>query len=195
MIETSILPGLGYTNARLRIQIVLQMLCQKSQAASSMLALSHCWGGPISPMLTSNTLALFENLLPYSDLPANFQDAITITRRLGIQYLWIDSLCIVQDSKQDWEEQSKKMGSIYRDSTITISALASEGSKTGILTSKDKSCSPRTDPVATTMSVTVNESILSGVVQIERLDPDEETLNHLETSGPLAQRGWVSSCI
>jgi hypothetical protein len=156
-------------------------------------ALSHCWGGPISPMLTSNTLATFKDVLPYSDLPANFQDAITITRRLGIQYLWIDSLCIVQNSKQDWEEQSKKMGSIYRDSTITISALASGGSKTGTLISKDKLCSLKTEPAVTTMSVTASESSLSRVVQIERLDPDEETLSYLDTSGPLAQRGWVSS--
>jgi hypothetical protein len=158
-------------------------------------ALSHCWGGPISPMLTSDTLATFENCLPYSDLPANFQDAITITRRLGIQYIWIDSLCIIQDSKQDWEEQSKKMGSIYRNSTITISALASEGSKRGILTSKNKPYSPKTEPVTTTISVTASESTSAGVVQVERLDPDEETLNNLDTSGPLAQRGWVRICL
>lgn len=65
------------------------------------IALSHCWGGAISPMLTSKTIHAFQDRLPFLELPANFRDAITITRRLGFRYLWIDSLCIIQDSRED----------------------------------------------------------------------------------------------
>ncbi len=97
------------------------------------IALSHCWGGKISPLLTTETLEPFQNRLSYAALPANFRDAIVITRELGIRYLWIDSLCILQDSKQDWQQESKMMAAIYRDSTLTISAMASSGSTQGIL--------------------------------------------------------------
>lgn len=64
-----------------------------------------------------------------SDLPPLFQDAIIITRQLGLRYLWIDSLCIIQDSLRDWETEAAKMASIYQNSYVTISATdASNGS-------------------------------------------------------------------
>jgi hypothetical protein len=168
-------------------------ILQTNGAKAQYVALSHCWGGPISPLLTNETIVAFKDLLPYPDLPANFQDAITIARRLGIQYLWIDSLCIIQDSKQDWEEQSKKMGAIYRNSTITISALASRGSKTGILASKHKSPPISTEPGSATIALTTSVTPSPHSLQIQRLDFDEETLSGLNNSGPLALRGWVSS--
>jgi hypothetical protein len=165
---------------------------QSNGAKAQYVALSHCWGGPITPLLTNETVVPFNDLLPYSNLPANFQDAITITRRLGIQYLWINSLCIIQDSKKDWEEQSKKMAAIYRDSTLTISALASEGSKRGILTPKHESHSTSTEPAPATVSLKPCDTTSPQGLQIERLDTDEETLSTLDYSGPLALRGWVS---
>jgi hypothetical protein len=57
-----------------------------------------------------------------AQLSQTFQDAIMITRRLGIKYLWIDSLCILQDSKSDWEVESAKMGQYYASSWLTIGA-------------------------------------------------------------------------
>ncbi|KAG6368366.1 hypothetical protein INS49_002571 [Diaporthe citri] len=63
-------------------------------------------------------------------LPKSFKDAITIARKLRIPYLWIDSLCIVQDSEQDWHHESALMSSIYRNSTLTVSATgAVDGSR------------------------------------------------------------------
>jgi hypothetical protein len=67
-----------------------------------------------------------------SDLPQTFKDAIWITRRLGYQYIWIDSLCIIQDSAEDWEAESKKMAAIYQNATATISADAADGDHQGI---------------------------------------------------------------
>jgi hypothetical protein len=61
----------------------------------------------------------------FDALPPLFQDAIIITRQLGLRYIWIDSLCIIQDSLRDWETESSKMGSIYQNSYITISATNS----------------------------------------------------------------------
>lgn len=71
--------------------------------------LSHCCGK--ERYLATLTTNIDRILL--SDLPPNFQDAIMITKELGYQYLWIDSLCIIQDSPEDWRAESVKMGSVY----------------------------------------------------------------------------------
>jgi hypothetical protein len=151
-------------------------------------ALSHCWGGPITPLLTKETSEAFHRALHYSDLPPNFQDAITITRQLCIPYLWIDSLCIVQDSKEDWEQQSKKMGQIYRGSTLTLSALASAGSSCGIFPTQPKVCP--VDSVAIPLYDPDDHPPKQEYMQIERIDDREETLTILEAFGPLSSRGW-----
>ncbi|KAK0616221.1 heterokaryon incompatibility protein-domain-containing protein [Immersiella caudata] len=114
-------------------------------------ALSHCWGGPITPVLDKNTLEPFQQNIGLSSLPANFHDAIAITRQLSIQYLWIDSLCIVQDSPEDWEAESAVMGDIYRRSFITISALSSPRSTSGIL-------SPRPDEASSESGDSIDDS-------------------------------------
>jgi Heterokaryon incompatibility protein (HET) len=67
-----------------------------------------------------------------SAMPATFRDAVTITRSLGCQYLWIDSLCIIQNSAEDWAQGAAQMAHIYRNSYITISADAAETCDAGI---------------------------------------------------------------
>ncbi|KAM5360009.1 hypothetical protein ACJZ2D_014050 [Fusarium nematophilum] len=149
-------------------------------------ALSHCWGGIISPLLTTNTMRAFQKEITCSDLPANFQDAFTITYNLGLRYIWIDSLCIIQNSKEDWAAESKKMGQIYRDSTITISAMASSGSKEGIL--KQLPSSSMTSIRAT---VKIFPELDSPLVTIQAKDDPEEYLESLFKDGPLSKRGWT----
>ena len=64
------------------------------------------------------------------DLPLNFQDTINLTSRLGVQYLWIDALCIIQDSKDDWEAEAAKMGAYYKNSWLTVAAgMFKDGSR------------------------------------------------------------------
>lgn len=99
---------------------------------SPWLALSHCWGRQQTITTTSITLGTFCQSIPMGDLPETFKDAILITRRLGYQYIWIDSLCIIQDSTQDWEMESKKMAVIYQNATATICADAADGDHQGI---------------------------------------------------------------
>lgn len=66
-------------------------------------ALSHCWGPPTNPPIKT----LFNNIkerlqgIDFHDLTKVFQDATVLTRLLGIRYIWIDALCIIQDSKED----------------------------------------------------------------------------------------------
>lgn len=70
------------------------------------------------------------------DLPKTFREAITICRKLAIPYLWIDSICIIQDSPQDWQIQSSKMHSIYHDSAITLAAIDAVDSSQGLFLPK-----------------------------------------------------------
>lgn len=60
-------------------------------------ALSHCWGQSSTFKTTSNTLESHKRRLDWEELPKTFRDAICVTRALGVRYLWIDSLCIIQD--------------------------------------------------------------------------------------------------
>jgi hypothetical protein len=66
-----------------------------------------------------------EKGIPLSELPMTFQDAISVTKALGIRYLWVDSFCIIQDDEKDWEAQASLMASIYENAYITLAAGAS----------------------------------------------------------------------
>jgi hypothetical protein len=88
--------------------------------------LSHCWG-PIKPSCrtTSETYASNQICIGWDTLPTTFRDAIDFTRRLGFRYIWIDSVCIIQDNLTDWAEQSATMASIYENAYVTLCATAS----------------------------------------------------------------------
>jgi Heterokaryon incompatibility protein (HET) len=112
-------------------------------------ALSHCWGTqPITTLLTANYEA-FKQALPLSDLQQTFVDAINLTRRLQIKYLWIDSLCIVQDSTTDWESEALAMGDVYANAFCTIAATGFPDGNNGLLTKRDPDLVP---PIRFTVS-------------------------------------------
>ena len=71
--------------------------------------------------------------MSWEDIPKTFQDAITVTRYLGFHYIWIDSLCIVQDDNEDWARESAKMSSIYANAVLTIAASAAADDTYGFL--------------------------------------------------------------
>ncbi|KAL9615377.1 MAG: hypothetical protein Q9167_000205 [Letrouitia subvulpina] len=93
--------------------------------------LSHCWGEsqPLTTKLA--TLETRQSGITDSELPKSFMDAVTACRKLDIKYLWIDSLCIIQDSKKDWQAESATMGNVYGNSTLTIAAASAKDSYEG----------------------------------------------------------------
>lgn len=95
-------------------------------------ALSHCWGKNQPLRTTKATLQERISGISWESLQTTFQDAITITRRLGMQYIWIDSLCIIQDDGDDWEIEAANMGAIYEQSLLTISASIASSPTHGI---------------------------------------------------------------
>ena len=76
-----------------------------------------------------------EKDISYDSLPQTFRDSVYITRRLGFRYLWIDSLCIIQDSPADWNYESGQMAYVYRQSALTIPAEAARDGSFGIFRS------------------------------------------------------------
>jgi hypothetical protein len=81
--------------------------------------LFHRWNEPTA--LSSTTLADFEDRkrgIEISDLSLTFQDAIEVTLELQIQYLWIDSLCIIQDSEEDWTREAFDMIAVYESARM-----------------------------------------------------------------------------
>ena len=90
-------------------------------------ALSHRWGQHILLTTTKSTLHARKQAIQWSGLSKTFQDAIILTRLMGLRYIWIDSLCIVQDDAIDWQIESSKMAIIYENSYVTISANNSTG--------------------------------------------------------------------
>jgi hypothetical protein len=78
--------------------------------------------------------------LPLENLPPLFRDAIFLTRHFNYRYLWIDSLCILQDSPSDWEAEAANMGYIYKNSAFTIAAeCASDPTESILDTSRSTS--------------------------------------------------------
>ena len=96
-------------------------------------ALSHCWGQTPSLRTTRSTLADHKRGIALSELPQSFADAVAIVRLLGVRYLWIDSLCIVQDDEHDWQRESGAMSAIYRDAYLVLAAARGASDAQGFL--------------------------------------------------------------
>ena len=96
-------------------------------------ALSHCWGGNVALRLTDDNLDDLKDGISWESLPKTFQDAVEVCRLLDIRYLWIDSLCIIQTSKLDWDEQGSKMHTVYSQALLVIAADGAANSEEGFL--------------------------------------------------------------
>jgi hypothetical protein len=93
--------------------------------------LSHCWGKHPIITTTKDNIRLRLSKIPSIELSKTFRDAVAVTRALSLQYVWIDSLCIIQDSTQDWELESSKMGNYYAAAEVTIAATDAQDSSIG----------------------------------------------------------------
>jgi hypothetical protein len=101
-------------------------------------ALSHCWG-KVSEEEKRQFCTTDENIkarqkgFDVSELPKTFRDAVRVAQNLGILYLWIDSLCIIQGNQDDWKSEAKRMQDVYAGAYCTIAATSAVDSKTGFL--------------------------------------------------------------
>jgi hypothetical protein len=82
--------------------------------------LSHCWQDSRPLRTMKENLRDHLGRLVWNSLPVAFQECFELVKALGIQYVWIDSLCIVQDDDDDWKTQARRMASIYENAKVTI---------------------------------------------------------------------------
>ncbi|KAK0702060.1 heterokaryon incompatibility protein-domain-containing protein, partial [Lasiosphaeria miniovina] len=99
--------------------------------------LSHAWGRSRVITTTASTIQQRRDGISLSELSQTFRDAVTVARKLLVRYLWIDSLCIIQDSAEDWPIEAAKMGQYYSNSLLTISAVSAPGGDHGIFCSRN----------------------------------------------------------
>ncbi|KAK3318088.1 heterokaryon incompatibility protein-domain-containing protein [Apodospora peruviana] len=93
------------------------------------LCLSHRWGaGPTNYTTTKANFSKRRAGIPWHTLPILFRHALEFTHRLGEEYIWIDSLCIIQDDETDWSQEAEKMAGIYSNSKLTLAAAWAENS-------------------------------------------------------------------
>ncbi|KAI1173373.1 heterokaryon incompatibility protein-domain-containing protein [Nemania sp. FL0916] len=97
------------------------------------ITLSYCWGDGKAVKTMQSNYEEMKAGIPIANLPRTIQDAIQATRELGQSHLWVDALCIIQDSKQDWEIESANMASIYQSSLLTLVAATAGAVGDGFL--------------------------------------------------------------
>lgn len=100
-------------------------------------ALSHCWGNTDILTLTSTNSQELAQGVPMSRLPKTFRDAIRVCRWLDYYHLWIDSLCIQQDSHEDWTAEAHAMTDVYSNATLTIIAAHAANPTDGLFINRD----------------------------------------------------------
>lgn len=107
--------------------------------AGRYIALSHRWGdlSPEQRFCTyKDNIVQREERIAYDELPASFRDAVRVTRALGVRYLWIDSLCIIQEDPADWAAESGRMEDVFCHAYCTIAASSGSSSLAGFLSDR-----------------------------------------------------------
>lgn len=138
------------------------------------LALSYCWGeSNDAAKTTTENLHDRRNGIDTKSLPQTIQDAIQLTKAMGIRYLWVDALCIIQN-QEDFHQQAIRIGSYYNHAYCLISATGSADSDGGLFTK------PTLDSYTTT----------SGTIFVDEPSNISWGLYSARPHTPTMTRGW-----
>jgi hypothetical protein len=151
------------------------------------MTLSHRWGSADFLKLTRATMHKFCDNILLKDMPKTFRDATIVTRALGIRYLWVDSLCIIQDKDDlsDWSYEAERMQKVYSFSHCNIFSSVSEDSSRGLFRSRD----PRS--VYGPKLTLATEGLETDPYPTKSHIRDFDIWDTNVTSGVLNSRGWV----
>jgi hypothetical protein len=143
-------------------------------------ALSYRWGLGKQSETTSRNVLERSKSLEISGFPKTLRDAIYVTRRLGLEYIWIDRICIVQDDAEEWANEASLMASIYASAYVVLSATATEDCKDGFL-------GRRMQP----LDIQYGQSDQGySAVLARRIDSHECRMGTMRPDHALFQRGW-----
>ncbi|KAH7186956.1 heterokaryon incompatibility protein-domain-containing protein [Fusarium oxysporum] len=118
------------------------LLINTSDKKYSYTALSHCWGSQkqaekIPKLTRANFKERLSTAMSISDLTRTFQDAIEMTASLGFEYIWIDSLCIIQGDQVDWNQECGKMCVVYGGASLVLAAAYAKDGNDGLFAEKE----------------------------------------------------------
>ncbi|KAH8777996.1 heterokaryon incompatibility protein-domain-containing protein [Hyaloscypha finlandica] len=143
-------------------------------------ALSYCWGSNSYGELRRSRLNQYLEHLDLEVLPQTLRDAIAVAKSISVPYLWVDALCILQDSDEDKSFEISKMERVYRDSLVTIVAANSEGVTQGFL-------QPRKMPMESFNIPFRLSGSQFGTMSVQELDEME----YEESEEPINKRAWA----
>ncbi|KAK8879905.1 heterokaryon incompatibility protein-domain-containing protein [Apiospora arundinis] len=143
------------------------------------IALSHCWGNSQPLRTLIRNISSHSRGIPLDILSPTYKDAVRVCQRLGISYLWIDSLCIIQDSDEDWGKQSSQMWAVYANAEIVVAAARDVPDGQGFLGPR----MPFTDVPLTIDHPFKEKASLSLVYRL--VEP------HRENERSVESRGWT----
>ncbi|KAI0443978.1 HET-domain-containing protein [Xylaria telfairii] len=150
--------------------------------------LSYCWGSSQPIQLTRETIK-HTSSYPTTMLPKTLVDAAWFTHQLGLEYLWVDALCILQDDVDDKGREIPRMGQYYGDATVTICAASAETCSQGFLpTPPPPAENPESylfGPIELRVKTTTGEL---GTIQVIK-EPDY--FNSHRAREPVVKRGWT----
>ncbi|KAF4464239.1 heterokaryon incompatibility [Fusarium albosuccineum] len=159
----------------------LRVVAQDGPVSGPYMTLSYRWGSEPSIQLQQSNIDDFRQGKPIDDLPRTFRDMITVARRFLVRYIWIDALCIIQDSIEDWTTQSATMRYVYANSTCNIAASASSGPEEGLFRSRKP---------ALIRPAVVTAAPEGGEPKTYCLF-DRDYWSYYQQNNPLYNRGWV----
>ncbi|KAL3299562.1 heterokaryon incompatibility protein [Colletotrichum asianum] len=146
------------------------------------MTLSHCWGSADCLLPTTDNIEAFRREIPADHLPQFYRDVISTTRRLGVRYLWIDSLCIIQrgDDKADWLVEATLMDQVYSNSYCNIAAIDTPDANHSLFTTRNtKAFTPQ-----------ITQGTYDGSVGEYKVSAFQGFMQHLNDSA-INSRGWV----
>lgn len=117
------------------VEGIVLRLKESVPSGAKYVALSHCWGSRDRWPRCLTTNANYESQLrhiPWDTLPQTFRETAIFARKLGLEYVWIDSMCIIQGDEKDWQRESTKMYSVYSNAYITFAAATAHDSHDGL---------------------------------------------------------------
>jgi hypothetical protein len=156
------------------------------------LALSHCWGRNMKPSAKTMTSTLQDYMvdISWANLTQTFRDAVALTERLGYSYIWIDSLCIIQDDNADWEAEATKMGSIYQNCDLMLSADAAADGTTGFFRPAQISSRPWKPQSPSPVFAAVNVAYIKTHRTFGQMAQMFASREEFEYVSPLDSRAW-----
>jgi hypothetical protein len=137
--------------------------------------LSHPWGQGTHFCTFRDNLEEYKENVSFDKLPATFKHAVTTTRELGLRYLWIDSICIIQGKDGDFAQEAKRMEDVFSSAYCVLAASSANGQEDGFL-------NPRKENDFITFEKDGQPLYVSRFM---------DDFNTHVLDGPLSKRGWV----